>query len=593
MKKLLTVLLAVMMLCGLAGCGAKENPAPVKLDASAAKAYSMDLSNIEGYEDYVVTDGTWAETYDEIIALSKKEADAEKRTALYHAAEDLLMDTGCIVPIYYYTDLFMLNKGVEGYFSTPLGMKYFTYTTVDGATDNISINLSSEPDTIDPAAVSAVDGGTIVNHMFAGLIGRASDGSLVPNCAKKFPVAKANEDGTTTYVFELKDGLVWSDGEPLKASDFEYAWKRASMDCFDYGYLFEVIDGYDGQGNLNVTADDDKNTLTVVLPVDVPYFFELCAFQTYAPVRKDCVGDDPTNSDWAVDLSTYIGNGAYVLDSWTHDSVMVFKKNDKYWDAKNVTMQQITNYLSDDDVTILGWYKDGTCNFIDSVPNDEIATLKADYPDEFIIEGQLGTYYVIFNNDYDLLPAEVSEGMSLEEKVKANNEIRKAISLIYDRNYVVEEIGQAGQLPASSFVSMGITNADGSQFYETAGGNSFPGYYDVSEEAFADNCAAALETLSKYYEVKDGKLVNFPTITYLYNTGTGHQSIGEYLQSAMANYGITTKLENQEWATFLQTRKDGNFTIARNGWLADYNDAISYLDMWTTVSGNNDAQFGK
>ena len=185
--------------------------------------------------------------------------------------------------------------------------------------------------------------------------------------------------------------------------------------------------------------------------------------------------------------------------------------------------------------------------------------------------------------------------MTAEEKALAEAEIRYAISLLFDRNYIVDEIGQAGQVPASSFVAMGMTDADGSEFYKNAGSSDeFDGYYDVSKEAFEANYEEAFEILSKYYEVDaDGKLTNFPTLTYLYNTSEGHKAIGEYLQTALAGIGITMNLENQEWNTFLNTRKNGEYSIARNGWLADYNDPICFLDMWVTASGNNDVQFGK
>jgi oligopeptide transport system substrate-binding protein len=186
--------------------------------------------------------------------------------------------------------------------------------------------------------------------------------------------------------------------------------------------------------------------------------------------------------------------------------------------------------------------------------------------------------------------------MTPEENILANQEIRLALSLLIDRNYIVTEIGQAGQLPASSFVAMGITNADGAEFYKTAGdSDTYDGYFNTAADAYAANCEKAVEILSKYfkYDKKTEKFTNFATFTYLFNTSTGHQAIGEYLQSCFAEYGITITLESQEWGTFLNTRKDGDYTLARNGWLADYNDPINMLDMWVSESGNNDAQLGK
>ena len=189
-----------------------------------------------------------------------------------------------------------------------------------------------------------------------------------------------------------------------------------------------------------------------------------------------------------------------------------------------------------------------------------------------------------------------TSNMTPAEKAAAEAEIRYAISLLYDRNYIVEEIGQAGQVPASSFVAMGMTDADGSQFYQNAGHNDgFYGYWDVSEDAYEDNFTKAIEILSKYYDYDEttGQFTNFPTMTYLYNTNESHKAIGEYLSSVLAGVGITMNLENQEWNTFLNTRKNGDYYVARNGWLADYNDPICFLDMWVTASGNNDVQFGK
>ena len=195
----------------------------------------------------------------------------------------------------------------------------------------------------------------------------------------------------------------------------------------------------------------------------------------------------------------------------------------------------------------------------------------------------------------DAPATEAAAPMTAAEKAAAEAEIRYALGLLLDRNYIVEEIGQAGQLPASSFVAMGLTDADGSQFYENAGhSDDFNGYYNVAKEAFEANYAEAYEILCKYYEVdENGMFTNFPTLTYIYNTNEAHKAIGEYIQSALAAVGINIQLENQEWNTFLNTRKNGDYSFARNAWLGDYNDPISFLDMWITSSGNNDVQFGK
>jgi len=217
------------------------------------------------------------------------------------------------------------------------------------------------------------------------------------------------------------------------------------------------------------------------------------------------------------------------------------------------------------------------------------------YPDEFFVGSQMGTYYVSWNMNANLLP----EGCELTgaEAAKANAEIRFAIGLLFDRNYIVTEIGKAGQQPASSFVALGLTDADGiKQFYENAGpSDEYVGYWDTSADAYEANWTAAMDTLKKYYTFDEAtqQFTNFPAVEYLYNTSEGHKAIGEYLQSVLSGVGISMNLTNQEWNTFLNTRKNGDYTVARNGWLADYNDPISFLDMWVSGSGNNDSQFGK
>lgn len=483
-----------------------------------------------------------------------------------------------------------------------------TEAPAEAAASSLAVCLSSEPDTIDPALNSAIDGATLVSHLFSGLAKWAQDETgalvIVPDAAAELPEGVANEDGTVTYTYTLRDGLKWSDGQPVTAADFAFAWNRAASPALaaDYGYMFDVVDGYaemwetDADGNivnpdakLNVTAVDEK-TLEVTLANSVAYWNELLAFPTYFPVREDVVADEA----WATDPSTYVSNGAYTMTGWEHNSVITLEKNPNYVDADEILMDKIEFYLSDDSNNMLTNFENGTWQLIDDVPTNEIANLKTEYPEEFVVAGQIGTYYVCWNINEAILPA--SSTLTGAEAEAAKAEIRNAIALLFDRNYIVEEIGQAGQVPASSFVAMGMTNPDGTQFYETAGSSDeYNGYYNVSADAFEANFAQAVETLKKYYTYDEatGMFTDFPTLTYLYNTSEGHKAIGEYLQSALAGVGITMNLENQEWNTFLNTRKEGNYSIARNGWLADYNDPICFLDMWVTGSGNNDVQFGK
>lgn len=486
------------------------------------------------------------------------------------------------------------------------------------------LNVGAFPDTIDPALNSAVDGGTYIVHAFSGLVGYEQDADgklvLVPQCAKELPTVEKLDNGMASYTFKLRDGLKWSDGSDLTAADFVYAWNRAAdpMTGADYAYMFEGIDGYaalsdmyvteeDAEGNikfvtdadgkptykdgkkaLNVTASEDGKELTVVLTVDLPYFFELCAFPAYMPVKQSVV--EAEGDDWATAAETYICNGAYKITEFSQTQ-LVMEKNEYFFNADKVASDKLVFAFNEDDSSMLANYKNGTYLFIDSVPNDEIETLKKDYEKEFFIEGQLGTYYVSFNvNDVAF------KGFTEEEKAK----LRTAMGLLIDRNYVAEEIGQAGQVPAAGFVAMGLTEPDGKEFIDKNGPKGDgAGYYSVEKADYQKNCDAAIALFeevaasSKKFTVADKKVSGFPTINYITNEGTGHEAVAAYLQQVWGNYGIEVKVETQEWATFLNTRKNGDYSVARNGWLGDYNDPISFLDMWITASGNNDSQLGK
>lgn len=472
--------------------------------------------------------------------------------------------------------------------------------------DTISVCIASEPETMDPARNSTVDGGTMTLHLFSGLAKWDSDKDgkavLKADLAEKLVDPVANEDGTYTYTYKIRKGAKWSDGKPVTAHDFVFAWNRAVSRelAADYSNMFQLIKGYDdiwpGEGKepvagakLDVTAVDD-NTLQVVVKNKVSYWNELLAFPTYLPVREDVVSDE----SWATSPEKYVSNGAYKLKEWKHNSLIVLEKNENYIDKKDITMKTIKFYLSDDTNNMLTNFKNGDWQMIDSMPSNEMDSLKKEYKDEYHVADQLGTYYMGWNINKRILPEDST--LTGVEAEKAQAEIRKAIGLMIDRNYIVNEIGKADQIPASSFVAKALKDSDGKSFASHAGNSKdYEGYYDASSKAVKSNYKKAVDILKKYYKYdeKTGKFTNVPTLTYLYNTDDAHKAIGEYVQSTLANAGIKLQLENQEWATFLTTRKAGDFTIARNGWVADYNDPTTFLEMWQTHSGNNDMQFGK
>lgn len=445
-------------------------------------------------------------------------------------------------------------------------------TPKKSSVETLNVCVGPDPDTIDPALNSSVDGATLIIHAFEGLMTLDKDGTPIYGQAKSHTLS---EDGKT-YTFTLRDDLKWSDGTALKAEDFVYSWNRAvsPTTAADYEYMFDVIDGYDvpepKEGEepiekvLNVKATDDK-TLVVTLKTLTPYFLELCAFPAFSPVRKDLI--EANGEKWATTVATYIGNGPYKMTEWVPGSHITYTQNENYWNYKNLGTKNLKFVLMDEDSAILNAFVQKEILFGDSMPQDEIDAWR-DKP-EFNLEGQLGTYYISYN---------------VKKAPLDNKLVRQALTLAVDRDFIVKNVGKAGQVPAGGFVPIGLTDTDKTKEFRTVGGD----YYDPTAGGNAANLAKAKELLAQA-GYPDG--VGLPAIEYLYNTGTGHQAIGEALQGMWKTIGVNVTLVSQEWSTFLNSRKNGDYFIARNGWLGDYNDPISFLDMWVTGGGNNDAQW--
>ena len=373
-----------------------------KGDHAAVAAYDLDLTPY-GYETKVEK-GTWAETYDVLIDTINKESDQPKRFELMHLAEDMIMATGALCPLYYYTNPYLLNKSVEGFYVTPLGFSHFEECTVDGKGDSISVTYGSEPDTLDPALNSAVDGATTLVHTFEGLAKWERTGEnqykISPACAEEMVEGVVNDDGTVTYTYTLRDGLTWSDGQPLTAKDFEFAWKRAASEELgaDYGEMYSVVVGY--PNDLAVTAKDDK-TLEVTTTNLIAYWNELMAFPVFYPTREDVV----SNEGWATDPSTYICNGPYSITGWDHNSVITMTKRADYWNADAIKMNEVKWFLSDDANANLANWETGEWHFIDEIPTNEMSRVKTDYADQYVVAPYAGTYYVCWNIAKEILPA--------------------------------------------------------------------------------------------------------------------------------------------------------------------------------------------
>jgi oligopeptide transport system substrate-binding protein len=224
----------------------------------------------------------------------------------------------------------------------------------------------------------------------------------------------------------------------------------------------------------------------------------------------------------------------------------------------------------DDDNAHLAGFRSGELDFIETVPVDEIPTLLT--AGDLKVAAYLGTYYVSFNN----------------QKAPFNDpRVRKAFSLAIDRNYIVNQITRTGEEPASGFVPSGMSDVEvGSDFRKTGGD-----YYSIAEADYQKNIVEAQQLLA---EAGYSKGQGFPVVEYLYNTNDAHRAIGEALQNMWRTVlGVNVMLSNQDWAVFLDSRKQGNYDLARDGWIGDYNDPINFLDMFLTGGGNNNSQYNR
>ena len=459
-------------------------------------------------------------------------------------------------------------------------------TDASGEAFELTINIASEPQTIDPALNSAVDGAIMTSHMFEGLMRwedsgvetAGSDGTCT-NAQLGYGQAESydkvnNEDGTVTYTFHLRDGIKWSDGQDVTASDFVFSWQRLvnPETAADYSYMIdcvvnanEIMNGEKDPSELAVSAPDDK-TFVVTITSDLPYFTEICAFPATFPVREDIVSD----SQWTYSPDTYISNGAYKMTSRVTNSEIVMEKNEYYYGVDTLGPDKITFKLMDDANAMLSGFNSGELDFIEIMPTDEVAGLLAS--GDLKIVDYIGTYYVCYQT---------------QKAPFDDPRVRQAFTLAVDRTYIVEQITQTGQVEAGGYVPAGVYDAEGAtgDDFRTVGGD----YYAPTDADYEANCEKARELLAEAgYPNGEG----FPVVTYLYNTDDSHKAVAEALQNMwQTQLGVTVQLDNQEWATFLQTRKDGDYSIARNGWIADYNDPMSFLDMWLTGGGNNDAQY--
>ena len=450
----------------------------------------------------------------------------------------------------------------------------------------INACIASEPETIDPGLISSVDGSTYTQHQFENLMKyqmvaeNPADDVNMQNTEVVLGQAASYEvsDDLCVYTFTLRDDIFWSDGKPVTAADFVYSWQRLvdPATASDYGYFLDNIvlnaaaiqAGEKDKSELGIKAIDDK-TLEITLEAPCAYFLEMCAFASLVPLRQDVV----EGSDNWTDPANIVVNGPYKVVEWVHDSYIRMEPNEYYYDAANLGPDAIVWWLSDSETAILSAYQSGEYDFIESFPTDLIETLQAS--GDCFINPYVGTYYLYLNC------SKITDWR-----------VRAAMVLSVDRENIVENVTQGGQVPATGFVASGILDSTGADF--AFGVSELGAIYNTLQKMYPDadlsTYAGKCELAKQLYDeaVAEGAWDANTTVVYNFNTSETHKAIAEACGSDWQTVlGMNITLENQEWATYTNGLGEHGFGVARLGWIADYNDPVTYLELMVTGNSYN------
>lgn len=436
------------------------------------------------------------------------------------------------------------------------------------APQEFRFTLGSNPPSLDPALMTDAQSSIVAAGLYEGLTRLNTKGEPENAIAQDITVS---EDGKT-YTIKLRNDVKWSNGDSVTAHDFEYAWKRAlnPETASEYAYMLYYLENGEKYNNGEATADEvgvkakDDYTLEVKLYAPAPYFTSLIAHYTYLPVHQATVEAAP---DWASEAKSIVSNGPFILTSWAHGDKLVLEKNPNYFNKDAISFDKVTISIVVDNNTVYQMFETDKIDWIGA----QAGSLPADLTQQLIKDGKAevtpvaSLYYYLFNN----------------EKPPFNNvKVRKAFAMAIDRQSLVDNVAQANQQPAYGMVPPSISVPGGQDFRE-----AYPDNY------FTDNVEEAKKLLAG--GLAEEGLSELPEITLLYNTDDNHKKLAEAIVDMWRKaLGIEVKLANQEWGTFLETRKAGQFDIARSGWGADINHPINFTyDLIHSKSGNNDGRY--
>ncbi|MCF2872392.1 peptide ABC transporter substrate-binding protein [Octadecabacter sp. G9-8] len=440
-------------------------------------------------------------------------------------------------------------------------------TGVTLATDqSFTYSILDDFPSIDPSLVEDVEGASVARDLFEGLMIENASGEVEPGVATGYEVS---DDGLT-YTFTLRDNAKWSNGDPVVAADFVYGLQRAANPetASEYSWYIEVmgvanaaavIAGDMPVDALGISAPDD---MTVVYTIDAPrpYFPQMTTFPTTFPLHAATIEEH--GSEWTKP-ENIVSNGAYVLTEYVPQEKLVRARNAMYWDNDSTIMEEVTALIINDSNAALTRYLAGEIDFVMDVPAGQFPRLNAEYPGEALSFPNSCSYYYQFN-----------QSDSGPEALKDAN-VRRALSLAVNRDVIVANVMAGGQKAAWTFTHWAISGWEQPEI-------------EAASMTQAERNAMAVELMTEAGYGPDNPL----SLEIMYNTSDSHQSVAVAIgQMWKQTLGVESTLANQEWATFLNTRGEQNYEVARSAWCADYNEPSTYTDLMTTQSPYNDGRF--
>ncbi|NAW62698.1 oligopeptide ABC transporter substrate-binding protein OppA [Vibrio sp. V31_P5A7T61] len=420
----------------------------------------------------------------------------------------------------------------------------------------------TEVASLDPHKTEGVPESHVIRDLLEGLVNQDADGNTIPGVAERWETSD-----NQTYTFYLRKDAKWSNGDPVTAQDFVYSWQRAVDPATASPYSWymeytkmknakEIIAGEKASTTLGVKALDD-HTLVVELDTPLPYFVMMTGHTTMKPVHKGTIekhGDEWTRA------GNYVSNGAYMLDRWVVNERLELKRNPNYWDDSKTVINKVTFLPIENQVAEMNRFLSGEIHITNEVPIEHFHRLQRDHADSVSVVGSLCTYYYGFNNQKSPL-----------DDVR----VRKALSFAIDRDVIANAIMGQGEKPAY-FLTPEITAGFQPEM---------PAYGKMTQQQ-------RLAEAKKLLEEAGYNRSNPLRFNLLYNTSENHRKVATAIQSMWrSGLGVNVTLENQEWKTYLDSRREGNFDVTRAGWCGDYNEASSFLTLMKSSNSSNDPRY--